>query len=319
MDQVDRLEIPTPFHIGRVNGYLFDGDGLTLLDPGPATDEAYEALTAQFEKHGHAVEDLDRILITHPHMDHFGLASRIRERSEATVYAHHDAAEILTDPDAHLEHEQAVFEPYFVRMGVPESTVGTVVSLPTSFVEFQKPITVDEPIGDGDRLDVGTDLDILYTPGHCPGSVCFLDRANDIAYTGDHVMAEISPNPLLTIVPGTTDERTRSLPTYLDSLDRLRETGIGGARGGHRGLVTDLPARIDEIVDHHQSRKRRIASILETEGRATAYDLMNELFPDLPVTEVFPGMSEIIGHLDLLEDEGAVVRTGEETWYYEPA
>ena len=317
MAPVERLAIPTPFNTGHVNCYLVTAARLTLIDPGPATDTAYETLCEELSERGFSLEDIDRILVTHPHMDHFGIVSRLRSISSADVYAHPDAVSILADPDGHFEREQAFFEPFLVRMGVPEATAGTVMSLPMSFTEYQAPVSVDVPVQDGDHVDVGFDFEVVHTPGHCPGSVCFVERTTDTAYSGDHLMTELSPNPLLTVVPGTTDTRTRSLPTYLESLDRLRETGVGIAFGGHRDPVTDVPARIEEIVDHHETRKRRIASFLAANGRSTAYDLLEELFPDLPASEVFPGMSEIIGHLDLLEDEGAVVRTGEDRWYYE--
>lgn len=316
MAQVERLEIPTPFNVGHVNCYLFATERLTLVDPGPATEEAYEALRAALDERGFSIEDVERVLITHPHMDHFGIASRIRSASNADVYAHPDAIDILSDPDGHLEREQAFFEPFLVRMGVPETTVGSVMSLPMSFTEFQERVSVDVSIREEASVDVGVDLTIVETPGHCPGSVCFVDRTADAALSGDHLMPEVSPNPLLTVVPGTTDERTRSLPTYIDSLHRLREIGVDVAFGGHRGPVTDVPARIGEILDHHEARKQRIASLLDANGPSTAYDLLNQLFPDLPMTEVFPGMSEVIGHLDLLENDGTVVRIGEDRWYY---
>ena len=125
-------------------------------------------------------------------------------------------------------------------------------------------------------------------------------------FTGDHVMMDISPNPLLTLEPGTTDERTRSLPAYLDSLERIAEVSPTVGCAGHRERIPDVQHRAKEIVAHHHERKENIAEMIADEDTATAYQLMQEMFPDLPVTETFPGMSEIIGHLDLLEDEGRV-------------
>ena len=83
----ERIEIPTPFHIGPINCYAFLGDDLTLIDPGPATDEAYATLRSRLEENGYGLDDIDRILVTHPHMDHFGIASRLTSVSGATVVA----------------------------------------------------------------------------------------------------------------------------------------------------------------------------------------------------------------------------------------
>ena len=299
-----RLRIPTPFSIGRVNCYVFSENGLTLLDPGPKTEEAYDLLESHLDQTGHALADVDRVLITHPHMDHYGLAGRIQRESGAEVVAHEDAVEQLVDPDGFFEREQRFFVPFFESMGVPTEIADTVVELPEPYTDFREPVTVDRPIHDGDVVDVGGELTAIDTPGHSPGSACFV--ADDVVFTGDHVMMEISPNPLLTLAPGTTDERTRSLPLYLDSLERMADVEPTVGCAGHRGRIPNVQQRAAEIATHHHERKENIAEMIAEESSVTAYRIMQRMFPDLPVTETFPGMSEVIGHLDLLEDERRV-------------
>jgi glyoxylase-like metal-dependent hydrolase (beta-lactamase superfamily II) len=306
MDDVTRLEIPTPFDVGRVNCYVFEHGGLTLLDPGPATEMAYEELSTELAALGHRIEDVDRVLVSHPHMDHFGLADRLAVEADARVVAHADAVDRLAAPQEFFEREQAFFRPYLLSMGLPEQYVDTVVGIPEQYTEFQQPVNVDRGLVEEETVDAGVTLTAVDTPGHAPASLCFTVPDEDVVFTGDHVLAEISPNPLLTLVPGTDDERTRSLPDYVASLRKLAALDVSHGYGGHRGPIPDLGTRITEIDDHHQDRKERIAGLLADNGPTTAYDLMGELFPDLPATEMFPGMSEIIGHLDLLEDEDRV-------------
>ena len=306
MDDVHRIEIPTPFQVGRVNCYVFIGDELTLLDPGPATEAAYEELVTGLDDHGFAVADVSRVFITHPHMDHFGLANRIVEESGARVVAHRDATRRLADPLAHFNREQAFFQPFLQEMGVPKDVIKTAVELPEAYTDYQEPFVVDRELTDGDSIDVGTTLTAVHTPGHAPGSVCFVSGRDAVAFTGDHVLEHISPNPLLTIAPGTEDERTRSLPLYLDSLRKIQEIDADVGYAGHGKRIVALDGRVEEILDHHHGRKERIADLIETRGPIPAYVLMEKLFPDLPATEVVPGMSEVIGHLDLLEDDGRV-------------
>lgn len=306
MDDVHRIEIPTPFDVGRVNCYALVGDGLTLLDPGPATEAAYEELADGLRDLDFAIADIDRVLITHPHMDHFGLAARLVDESGARTVAHRDATRLLSDPDGHLEREQAFFEPFLETMGVPEEVATTAIGLPEAYTSYQNPLAIDRELTDGDTVDIGPDLTAVHTPGHAPGSVCFLPTTDRVAFTGDHVLEHISPNPLLTVAPGTEDERTRSLPSYLDSLHRIQAVDAELGYSGHGKRIPDLNTRAQEILDHHREREERIADLIAEQGSVTAYELMEELFPDLPATEVFPGMSEVIGHLDLLEDEGRV-------------
>lgn len=303
MDPGARIEIPTPFEVGPVNCYVLDERGLTLVDPGPATDGAYQALTDGLDRLGYAVADVDRILITHPHMDHFGLANRVATEATAEVWAHAFATARLEDPLAHFDREQAFFTPFLRSMGVPDDIVDTVVGLPEPYMDFQEPVHVDRELTDGDGLDAGHDLRVVYTPGHDPGSACFVSDGGDFALTGDHVLADVSPNPLLTLDPESPDERTRSLPQYIASLDRIRSRGVTTGYAGHHGTIEDLPARVEEIKQHHEDRKERIAGMIDEAGGITAYEIMQELFPNLPATETFPGMSEVIGHLDLLEDD----------------
>ena len=197
-----------------------------------------------------------------------------------------------------------------VRPGDGDTGVPSVRFVPDDQPDVEGVVDVEGSgdvggVGDGGRLE----LEAVHTPGHAPGSVCFVAATEDVAFTGDHVMLEVSPNPLLTLEPGNDDERTRSLPAYVESLDRIREVGASVGHAGHRGRIDDLPGRATEIADHHHERKERIAGLVGdagSDGGTTAYGIMKELFPDLPVTEMFPGMSEVIGHLDLLEDEGRV-------------
>lgn len=306
MERIERVPIPTPFSVGRVNCYLLGSNGHTVIDPGPATAEAYETLTASLARNGTDVTDVDRVLITHPHMDHFGLVSRLVDESGATVLAHADATDRLDDPIEHFEREQAYFDPFLRSMGMPEHAVDTVLELPEPYTNYQQPVDVTRTLTDGDVLDAGVELSCLSTPGHAPGSLCFHAESEDVLFTGDHVLPTITPNPLLTLVPGTDDERTRSLPTYLDSLRRILDIDVDRGYGGHGEPLSDVGQRTRETIEHHHERKESIADVIDADGPVTAYEIMEDLFPDLPATEMFSGMSEAIGHLDLLEDENRV-------------
>lgn len=306
MDNPEKIEVPTPFDIGDVNCYVFDEDRCTLVDPGPMTSEAYETLVTRLNELGYAVPDIDRILLTHPHIDHFGLISKLKEESRADLMAHTDATYRLTDPETYLENEQKYFLPFLVSMGVPEQLADTIVGLPESYTNFQDPVIVDRELTDGDVITLGDDYRVVHTPGHSPGSVCFISETSNIAFTGDHILMEVSPNPLLTLAPNTTNERTRSLPQYVCSLKKVHSWDIKTGYSGHKSVVVDVNSRIEEILAHHHQRKERIAEILSIEGPTTAYSILQDMFSSLPATKMFAGMSEVIGHLDLLEEEDRI-------------
>ena len=306
MDVIERIQIPTPFSVGRVNCYAIPGNCLTVLDPGPATQEAEEELARSLTHLGYSLSDIEHILITHPHMDHFGLAQQIVEQSGAHVFAHSDAVDRLSDPIGYFKREQKYFRPFLLSMGMPTKTVDTVLELPESYTKYQSPVAVNRELDGDEILDVGIDLTCVSTPGHSTGSLCYLAASEDVIFTGDHVLPSITPNPLLTLAPGSNDERTRSLPTYIESLQKVLELDATVGYGGHGDPIQSLHDRVRTTITHHENRKERIAGLIGDREPVTAYQIMNEMFPDLPATEMFSGMSEVIGHFDLLEDEARV-------------
>lgn len=302
----ERLPIPTPFQVGPVNAYL---SGSTLVDPGPDSEQAWATLLSELEQRDREPADISQVLVTHPHPDHFGLARRLRDAG-AEVLASQPAATIIGDFAGRLADEQAYFEPFLLRHGVSEETARTVVQLPEAYLEYAPSVDTDRVISEGDEIQVDGDapLSVLAVAGHATGELVFEheEQRGTAAIVGDHVMLEITPNPLLQPPGEPGGKRPRVLSAYNDSLARLRERDHHRILPGHRGVVEDPRGRIDEILDQHEQRTARVLELVE--GPTTAVDVMVGLFGDLPATEVFPGMSEAVGHLDVLEERDRVVR-----------
>src|SRR5262245_54128 len=86
--RIEKLVIPTPFPVGPINIYLVIEDPITLVDTGPKTDEAIAALREQLRNLGFKTESIKRIILTHTHEDHCGLAGMLQSESDARVYVH---------------------------------------------------------------------------------------------------------------------------------------------------------------------------------------------------------------------------------------
>jgi glyoxylase-like metal-dependent hydrolase (beta-lactamase superfamily II) len=366
----ERLPIPTPFQIGRVNAYLA---GRTLVDPGPDSEDALSALEDELAERDLQIEDLRRVLVTHAHPDHFGLSNRLSERG-VDVLASEPAAAILGDFEGRLEYEQAYLSALFEAHGMAPETTQTVVQLPEAFMEFAPSVEVDRALTDGDVLDVGdTEVRVRERAGHSECDLLFEWRegddrsaADDIepphginpgdalrdrddgagsdgaagsddaegqhaAIVGDHVLPETTPNPFLQPperedggdgmpahegVPAydgpaeLDDLRPRTLPPYNRSLDEIRDAGFDRLHPGHGEVIDDPSGRIDEIRAAHEERSEAVLEVVD--GPTTALEVMQGLFPDLPVIDYFPGMSEAVGHLDVLVERGALVRDVED-------
>jgi len=298
-----RFRIPTPFQVGPVNAYLA---GDTLIDPGPESDEAWARLLEALEGEGMTPEDVSRVLVTHPHPDHFGLAHRFQDAG-TTVIASGPTARIVDDFAARLEYEQSFFLEFFQRHGVSEGTAETVTNLPEVFLDYGPDCPVDRTLEDGERVTIdGRTLRAERVEGHAPGELLFTEAAahGPVAVVGDHVLADVTPNPWLQPPPEPGADRPRTLMRFNRSLERLADRDFDRLFPGHGDPIGEPTDRIRTILEAHERRTAEVCDLVD--GPTTAIEVMQGLFEDLAVTEYFGGLSEAIGHLDVLEARGDV-------------
>ncbi|WP_434530982.1 MBL fold metallo-hydrolase [Haloarcula sp. NS06] len=293
-----RVSIPTPFQVGPVNAYIARR---TIVDPGPDSEEAWSRLVEALEARELSPDDIEQVLVTHPHPDHFGMANRFAERG-ARIVASEPGAEIMRDFAAQLHTEQSYFADFFERCGVSRETAETVTQLPEAFLPYAQSVDTDHALVAGDTVTVDdTELTVDTVQGHSAGEIIFSYdfQGRREAVVGDNVLADITPNPFLQ-VPDESGARPKVLPAFNDSLRWLREQGHDRFLTGHREPVESPQERIDDILAEHDQRTAEVADIVSG-GATTPSDVMTALFGDLPATEYFAGMSEAVGHLDVLE------------------
>jgi len=299
------VSLPTPFQVGPVNAYL---TGRTIVDPGPDSEASWSKLLTALEARSLTPGDIEQVLITHPHPDHFGLAHRFRDEG-ARIVASEAATPILEDFAGRLDYEQNYFSDFFDRCGMASDTAETVTALPEAFLNYASSVHVDGVVTDGDEITVDDrPISVGTVDGHAVGEVVFGFEADGErrAIVGDNVLAEITPNPFLQPPTETGGERPRVLPRYNESLAALATEGFDRFLPGHRDEI-DAPAeRIDQILTEHEQRTGAVADLVD--GPTTPIDVMEGLFDDLAVTEQFSGMSEAVGHLDVLEERDRVER-----------
>ena len=302
------LRIPTPFPVGPVNVYLLEGEPLTLVDVGPLTDEALETLMAGLQQLGYSLSDLKQVVITHAHHDHFGLARKVVEASGAALLSFRENKLPVEDFENWWDERASYIADLVVREGAP---VGSVKEMDVirGFGRYATSVPHLTPLDDNDTLRMGeATWQALHTPGHALGHLCFYHQESKLLLSGDHLLRDITSNPILETPREGMPDRPRSLPHYLQSLRRIRELDIRKVLPGHGEPVYDHRAQIDEILSHHTVREGLILQLLRQKDY-TAYELGVALFGGgLPGVELFLVVSEIIGHLDLLELEGNVRR-----------
>jgi glyoxylase-like metal-dependent hydrolase (beta-lactamase superfamily II) len=303
------LPIPTPFAVGRVNCYLIEDDPLTLVDTGPNSGKALDELERALRDHGRRVEDLERIVVTHQHLDHLGLVGILARRSGAEVCALDLLAPVMEEFAAHAERDDALAEALMLRHGIPRDVVVALRAVSRSFRAWGGSAQVDRRLPDGGALEfAGRTLQVLHRPGHSPSDTLFWDAERALLIGGDHLLAHISSNPLVSRPLGGRsgepgDGRPRALANYLRSLGDTREMPIDVVLTGHGEPVHDHAALIDERFALHERRARKIAELV-VERPLSAYEIAQSLWGNVAVTQAYLTLSEVLGHVDLLLDRG---------------
>jgi glyoxylase-like metal-dependent hydrolase (beta-lactamase superfamily II) len=309
---IHRLAIPTPFAVGRVNAYLIEDSPLTLVDSGPNSAKALDELERALAARGHAIEDIELLVITHQHMDHFGLASILARRSGAEVASLEALAPFLGRFSREMELEDRFAERMMLRHGIPPEVVTALRAVSASFRAWGAAVEVTRPLADGSALELrDRTLRVLHRPGHSPSDTVFLDEQRAILLAADHLIAHISSNPLLARPLDATDddaqeERPQALLTYMDSLARTREMELDLVLPGHGVPIADHADLIAERFRMHRRRAERIQRLIAEQPRS-AHEIAQALWGNVAVTQAYLTLSEVLGHVDLLLTGGLVV------------
>ncbi len=303
---IHRLRIPTPFAVGRVNCYLIEDEPLTLVDTGPNSGKALDELGAQLAQRGHSIDDLELVIVTHQHIDHLGLVEIVAGHSGAEVAAIGVAAERLANFDEDAEEEDRFAIELMLRNGIPEEVTAALRSVSRSFRGWGSRVAVTRPLADGEEIRFrDRTLKALHRPGHSPSDTVFWDERRRILIAADHLLPHISSNPLITRPLDGSAARTQALVTYIESMRRTREMPAEVVLPGHGDPIVDHVALIDERLAKHERRKEKIHDLIAEQPR-TGYELAQALWGNVAVTQAFLTLSEVIGHADLLVNEGRV-------------
>lgn len=321
---IHRIAVPVPFPQagGPVNVVVVEeaGGGIALFDTGLGTEEGEAALLEGLSRLGFALADVRRIFITHGHLDHFGQAEWIRKASGAAVFVHPADRAKVSGP-SHWDDVAPAYTAFFRTIGADQAAIDNMVAVAAAHVTMAD--RLPEDIGDlvgGETLAFRhCVVEIREGPGHTPGLVYGIASGRDgagprVLLANDLLMERVSPNPVFELRDGV---RFRALPTYFRSLAEVRGLEVDWILPGHGPLFQDHRQVIDSLFAFYERRRETLLDSIPP-GGATPMELMAAMFPQAKALQLFLVIGEVFGLLDILEDEGRVVRSERgERWIYE--
>jgi glyoxylase-like metal-dependent hydrolase (beta-lactamase superfamily II) len=304
---IHALAVPTPFAVGRVNCYLIDDDPLTLVDCGPNSGKALDELETGLREHGRRIEDLERIVITHQHLDHLGLVGILARRSGAEVCTLDLLAPVVERFGEHAESDDVMAEELMLRHGISEDVAAALRAVSRLARGWGGSAQVTRRLQAGGSVDfAGRSLQVHHRPGHSPSDTVFFDAADGTLIAGDHLLKSISSNPLISkpLDGSDPDGRPHALLSYMASLRATREMPVERVLPGHGDEFTGHAALIDERFAMHERRARKIHRLVAEP--TSAHEIAHALWGGVAVTQAYLTLSEVLGHIDLLLERGQV-------------
>ena len=296
------VNIPLPIRLESVNCYLLEGkDGWAIIDTGLNYPGAKEKWTQALREIGIGFQDITKMVVTHFHVDHVGLAGWFQERSGCKVYiSDKEGANLGRFWDVYLGDDQELYL-FLIKSGLEQDEAETLCNLLRNVDRVLQPYPDFEFVKDGDFLRLGDRLwEVLVTPGHTSGHICLYCNEEGLLLSGDQLLPTITSN--ISIVPaGATDP----LEDYLNSLRRLEGLHPRLVLPAHGPCFDNYQERIRELYRHHEERLELILRSVGSGKHAAA--ISDEVFgTDLGPVERFMAVGETLAHLKVLIRQGLV-------------
>ncbi|MFQ5628988.1 MAG: MBL fold metallo-hydrolase [bacterium] len=316
-----QVRLPLPFALRIVNCYLIrDRGGWCVIDTGLHTPEGQAVWESVFAVLKIRKDELTRIVLTHCHPDHYGMAGWLQQYFS-------DGKEVPMPPvlvsQRELENARTVFQPqidlaqtifeFFSSCGTPADISNSIVSDLQNIRKATQPHPLRiEFLKPGSELQIGDHtFRVLHTPGHSDGHLVFFEAETGLMLSGDHVLMEITPN--ISLWPLS---EPNPLGRYLESLEQLAQLNVKSALPGHRQVITNWQARIAELQAHHEERLANMKAAIN--GSATPFQVSSRVFDlhELTTHEIRFAVTETLAHLEHLVVEEQISKNVNGVWRY---
>ncbi|HRY37836.1 MAG TPA: MBL fold metallo-hydrolase [Smithellaceae bacterium] len=301
-----RITLPMPFRLRHVHAYaILDGTNVALFDTGMQMPGAFEKLEADLQSIGQSIKSISDIYLTHAHTDHCGMSGIIQKKSKARIHMSEVAHRVLLlfQQGEHLIAQARLF---YAKHGMSvydvEALVEEIEDMRSRISQFAVNTFLQE---NGSRQFGNRSFEVIFTPGHAPGHVCFFFREEGLLIAGDHVLPYIAPS----LSPNIYDDIFQPLKSYLESLDVIEKLPITTIHPGHGNSFSGIEERIREIRAHHALKKQVLHGIVGAHPKTT-YHICSEMIGAAAANwddwEKFMALNETHVYLQELKRDGAI-------------
>jgi glyoxylase-like metal-dependent hydrolase (beta-lactamase superfamily II) len=303
--------LPLPMRPTIINVYLLDCRGAwALIDTGMNSAESLKTLDEAFGQIGIRIEDLDVIIATHHHIDHFGASGELQRRSGAKVYLHElelERANRMVMYARMSSADRPESRAFFLSHGFPIDQFSPSGMRPTWMgTQMYFPAThPDKTIGDKDVIALGErKFEVVWTPGHSPGHNVLYLRREKVMIVGDHLLPKITPH--VGIYPDSTGN---PLADFLDSQRKVQAFDVELVLPAHGGIYQDHRHRANQLIEHHRCREAEILDLVRHRPQ-TAFEVAEQVFGDeeRPIFHVMAATFETLAHLEYSCSQGRAQR-----------
>jgi glyoxylase-like metal-dependent hydrolase (beta-lactamase superfamily II) len=304
-----RLVLPLPFPgLDRVNAYLLGGADPALVDCGiylldAEADHGWPDLVAALDAAGTSPTEIERLIVTHPHIDHYGMAGRFLKETDARLLMHSETErdlEIYRDADA----VKARVRQMYAEHGVTDADLDEITAYEDWGPFVSELVNPTDPLEGGERFEIGKrSWEILHTPGHSRAHICLWSESDRILISGDHLLPTITPH-----IDFRRGEDEDPLGDFLNSLALIERLDPALVLPGHGHPFEEGAERARVVQRHHD---RRLGSILQVIRRRprTASQITDEIFgEELLNFQRRLALGEALAHLVYLRRRGEVER-----------
>ncbi|HPH55901.1 MAG TPA: MBL fold metallo-hydrolase [Smithella sp.] len=290
---------------GPVNVYLFKGRKNTLIDTGMA--QTAGILKKALAEHHLGFADIDTIIITHGHPEHFGAARKIVLAGRAIVMAH-EGDRTFIEKGYGISAKQ--YKKFFRITGVPRNLEIILRLLFFFFKRMADPCRVDTIVREDDQIDIGRyRAKILETPGHSRGSVSIYLEQEQTLFCGDTVIKHITPNAFVVPDEDATLPVRLSQDEFFKSLMKIKSLSPRIVYSAHGKPIDDVDNIIAGYEKAFAERQENVLALIHA-GEKNIYRIARRLFPNiggwrLPL-EIILSISEVYSAIQILQRKGKV-------------